>query len=87
MTLRLGSLSSQSIACYAGSIFGQIRVALNDPTRIPSVAGAALPASSNFFVRPRLQPQTVAVRMLRRRGVYLCRIADSCIHGIRSQDA
>ena len=37
--------------CGAGSVFGQIRVALNDPTRIPSVAGAALPASSNFFVR------------------------------------
>ena len=76
---------AKPVSC-AGSIFGQIRVALNDPTRIPSVLGAALPASSNFFVSHiALQPPLSMLILTSSEvmpylcsAIYLCR---SCTDG------
>lgn len=42
LTLRLGR--------GAGSVFVQIPIVLKDPSKVLSILGTALPASSNFFI-------------------------------------
>jgi len=75
--------SRGDVSC-AGSIFGQIRVALNDPTRIPSVLGAALPASSNFFVSCFCTLVQVLLPLQVARAIY---VAVACLPAARSGEA